>query len=295
MKSAPFEYVRAESAAHACELLAQDENARIIAGGQTLVPMLAMRLARPSKLVDIGRVKELGYIREMQGAVTIGATTRQVTVERSALVHDKVPLLGKAIQWVGHPPTRARGTLGGSLANADPAAEISLVTVTLGATLHYREESHEDHIAAEEFFIGPMITILPAGACLMAASFPVWQEARVGTGFHEINARSSDFAFVSAAAQVALDADGKCTRLALGIGGLGDFPFRLSETCKRLEGNVLSDAAVRDAITEAINEVEPFADLHASAEYRQRVAITLACRSVETALHDAKGTSCRAH
>lgn len=289
MKPAPFEYVRAETAAHACEVLAADENARIIAGGQTLVPMLAMRLARPSKLIDIARLKDLDYIRDAEAAVEIGAVTRQVSVERSALIDEKLPLLARAIRWVGHPPTRARGTVGGSLANADPAAEISLVAVTLGATLRFRDPDGEDEAPAQDFFIGPMITVLPAGGCLTGVSFPVWQDQRVGTGFEEINARSSDFAFVSAAAQAAIDTDGKCTRLALGIGGLGDYPVAFPEIGEALKGSVPKSAAIRDAVRAAIADIEPLADLHASAEYRQRVAVTLAGRAIENALRDAEG------
>lgn len=288
MKPAPFEYVRAETVAHACELLAADDNARIIAGGQTLVPMLAMRLARPSKLVDIAKLKELDYIRAAEDSIEIGAVTRQVSVERSALIHEKLPLLGKAIRWVGHPPTRARGTVGGSLANADPAAEISLVAATLGATLRFRDSGGEDETPAEDFFIGPMITTLPEGGCLTAVSFPVWQDRRVGTGFEEINARSSDFAFVSAAAQVALDADGKCIRLALGIGGLGDYPTSLPEVGETLKGSAPKSNAIRDAVRAATADIEPLSDLHASAEYRQRVAVTLASRAIENALRDAE-------
>lgn len=286
MKPAAFDYIRAESADHASALLGEDENGRIIAGGQTLVPMLAMRLARPSRLIDVSRISELSYIREESGFLSIGATTRQVLVEKSALIAERLPLLHKAIEWVGHPPTRARGTVGGSLANSDPAAEISLVAATLGATLRYVDETGENSVVAEDYFIGPMITTLPQTACLVGADFPVWEEGAVGTGFEEVNARSSDFAFVSAAAQVALDADGKCRRAALGIGGLGDFPIRVD--IDSAKDGIENEAIVRDAIMAGISDVEPMADLHATAEYRQRVAVTLAIRSLRNAVRDAK-------
>src|SRR5436305_4352447 len=135
MKPAPFDYVRPATLAEACELLAGDEDARLIAGGQTLVPMLAMRLARPAKLIDIMRLRELGGIHLQDGAVVVGATTRQAQAERDPVIRASVPLLARALPWVGHPPTRNRGTLGGSIANADPAAEIPLVAVTLGAEI----------------------------------------------------------------------------------------------------------------------------------------------------------------
>jgi len=131
--------------------------------------------------------------------------TRQCVLEHDATVRAKVPLLAKVMPFVGHAPIRARGTIGGSLANADPAAEIALVAVTLAATLVYREGGTVAEIAAADFFIGPMMTALPAAGCLTAVRFPVWHEARIGVGFHEVNARRSDFAFASAAAQIALD------------------------------------------------------------------------------------------
>lgn len=289
MKPAAFDYIRAETAAHASALLAEDDNARIIAGGQTLVPMLAMRLARPSRLIDVARIAELSYIRDAGNVVSIGATTRQVMVEKSALIERRLPLLHKAIEWVGHPPTRARGTVGGSLANSDPAAEISLVAATLGATLRYIDETGENGMSTDEYFIGPMITALPAAACLTGADFPVWEGSRVGTGFEEVNARSSDFAFVSAAAQVAFDQDGNCTRVALGIGGLGDFPIRVNIDAVR--DQLEKEPTVRDAIISGIADIEPLADLHATAEYRQRVAVTLAYRSIQNAVREAKAVA----
>ena len=135
MKPAPFEYVRPDSVAQVCEMLAADEDARVIAGGQTLVPMLAMRLARAAKLIDIYRLPELNGIRVENDVLVIGATTRQVQVERSALATQSTPLLAKALPWVGHPPTRNRGTVGGSIANADPSAEIPLAAATMSERL----------------------------------------------------------------------------------------------------------------------------------------------------------------
>src|ERR1700760_620947 len=135
MKPAPFDYIRPGSLAEACELLAAEEGARAIAGGQTLVPMLAMRLARPARLIDILRLPELAGIREESGTIVVGATTRQAQAERDPVIRASVPLLAQVLPWVGHPPTRNRGTIGGSIANADPSAEIPLVAVTLGAEI----------------------------------------------------------------------------------------------------------------------------------------------------------------
>ncbi len=220
MKPAAFDYARPADLDAACALLADGDDARIIAGGQTLVPLMAMRLARPQRLIDIARIPGLAFVRKAGDEVAIGATTRQCMLERDPTVRADVPLLAAVMPFVGHAAIRARGTIGGSLANADPAAEIALAAVTLGATICYREGAATAEIPAEEFFLGPMTTALPAAGCLTAVRFPVWPERRVGVGFHEVNARKSDFAFASAAAQIALDDSGVCRRLALGIGAV---------------------------------------------------------------------------
>jgi carbon-monoxide dehydrogenase medium subunit len=288
MKAAPFEYARAADVDEACAWLAADDGARLIAGGQTLVPMMAMRLARPTRLIDINRIATLSYIRADQDGIAIGATTRQCLVERDELVAAKVPLLARAVPNIGHAATRARGTIGGSLANADPAAEISLVAVTLDATLSYRAGGKTTDIPARGFHVGAMVTSLPEGACLTAVRFPVWQ-GKIGTGFHEVNARSSDFAFVSAAAQVELGADNKCRRIAIGVGAATDHPIRLESAERQLTGTALDPKAVRAAIEAALTDIEALDDLHATAAYRRRVAAVLAARAVADAFADAQG------
>jgi len=324
MKPAPFEYSRPQSVDEACALLAADDGARLIAGGQTLVPLMAMRLARPSRLVDIARIPGLAYVREensvgprasgdpglqsapdqaapdsrlrgnergrragQDGIVAIGAMTKQCVVESDPLVRAKLPLLAEVMPYVGHGATRARGTVGGSLANGDPAAEIVLAAATLGATLIWREGGRSQSVIARDFFIGPMVTALPPTACLVEARFPVWSEPRVGVGFHEINARRSDFAFVSAAAQIALDADGRCTRAAIGIGAATAVPLRLDSVVTELQGRRFDEAMVREAVKTALVDIETMADLHASADYRRRVAATLAVRAIADAYQNA--------
>jgi CO/xanthine dehydrogenase FAD-binding subunit len=285
MKPAPFEYSRPASLDEACAMLAADDGARVIAGGQTLVPLMAMRLARPTRLIDIARIPGLAYIHDDGDAVTIGATTRQCVAEGDPLVRAKLPLLHRAMPYVGHGATRARGTIGGSVANGDPAAEIALVAVTLGATLNWRDGGKTSIMGAVEFFLGPMVTALPVAACLESVRFPVWSEPRVGTGFHEVNARQSDFAFVSAAAQIALDSDGRCKRIAVGIGAAAATPVRLDMT--PLEGSCAEEAKVRDVVVAMLKDIETLADLHASADYRRRVARTLAIRAIADAYRDA--------
>ena len=289
MKPAPFEYVRPASLAEACALLAGDEEARVIAGGQTLVPMLAMRLARPAKLIDILRLPELAGIRKEAGAVVVGATTRQAQAERDPVIRASVPMLARVLPWVGHPPTRNRGTIGGSIANADPSAEIPLVAVTLGAEIMIAATNGPRSMPSDDFFIEPMVTALGQGECVSAIRFPVWPHRRIGVGFLEVSARRSDFAFVAAAAQVALDEEGRCIDAALGLGGVGDRPLRLDMSS--LVGTELDAASVSDAINAALADIEAASDLHASAAYRRRVAGTLCKRAVEQARVDASAKS----
>jgi CO/xanthine dehydrogenase FAD-binding subunit len=290
MKAAPFSYSRAADVDEACALLAKDEGARIIAGGQTLVPMMAMRLARPTRLVDIGRIVSLSYVREDNGSVVIGACTRQCVVEHDALVEKSLPLLAKAVPFIGHAATRARGTIGGSLAHADPAAELPLIAMTLDAVMMYRLNDADGELTAGDFFSGMMTTALPAGACLTSVRLPVWQdEKRLGVGFHEVNARRSDFAFVAAAAQLALDGDDKIKRIALGIGAATEVPMRLEAAEKELTGGALDEKKVSEILRAALADVEMLSDLHASADYRRRAAVTLAARAIADAKAQAQG------
>ncbi len=283
MKPVPFDYIRPNSVEETCALLAQDADSRVIAGGQSLVPMLAMRLARPERIIDILRLSELEGVKESGNSIVIGATTRQAAAERDPLIAAKLPLLAKVFPWVGHPATRRRGTIGGSIAHADPAAEIPLVALTLDAAIVVRDVKGEATIKASEFFLGPMVTAIPQGALLTAIRFPVWPQQRIGTGFHEVNARHSDFAFVCAAAQIALDQAGHCTACAIGIGGLGEYPVRLDRASEALIGSDLGEAAIAAALDAAMADLTIWGDLHASADYRRRTGGVLARRALSDA------------
>jgi carbon-monoxide dehydrogenase medium subunit len=253
--------------------------------------MMAMRLARPSKLVDIARIPALRGIREDGDCLVFGAVTPQAEAERSALVADKLPLLAAVLPWVGHAPTRARGTIGGTIANADPAAEISLVLTTLGGSVTIRDGAATSEITVGDLFLGPMTTALATSACLTAARFPVWNETRVGVGFHEVSARKSDFAYVSAAAQVALDANGICIRCAVGVGGAPPVPTRLDAVCDALTGSKLDDKAIDEAADAAVGALEIMQDAHASIAYRRRVAAGLVVRALVDARNAARARS----
>ena len=293
MKPAPFNYVRPTSVAEACEILAADDGAQIIAGGQTLVPLLAMRLARPSQIVDVQRIPGLSGIRAEADNIVIGATTRQVAAERSTLVAERLPLLAKALPWVGHGATRNRGTVGGSVANADNSAEIPLVLVTLRGTIIVSDGKATHAIDSDDFFLGPMMTSLNQGMCLTEIRLPVWTGASVGAGFQEISARRSDFAFVSAAAQVKLDSSGQCSDCVIGIGGATPVPMRLEAASAALKGARLTNIEITDAIKGAGDRLEIMKDAHATPEYRRRVIEVLAIRAVRAAKRHAMDAQAR--
>jgi CO/xanthine dehydrogenase FAD-binding subunit len=295
MKPAPFQYCRPANLDEACAILAVDENARIIAGGQSLVPMMAMRLVRPSQLVDIARIPGLSYVREDGDHIAIGAATRQCTVAGNTLVRAQVPLLAAVLPWVGHAATRARGTIGGSIAQADPAAEIVLAAITLGAQLVYRAAGASLEMPAADFFTGLMTTALPIGGCLVAVHFPRAGRQRVGVGFNEVSARRSDFAFASAAAQIALNDDGTCRTLAIGIGAITEMPFRLREVEAAFVGSTIEQGTLRGAIGEALSAVAAMSDLHATPEYRRRAAASLAVRAVMDAVASARSGERHVH
>ncbi len=265
-------------------MLAHDPEARVLAGGQTLMPMLAMRLSRPSMLVDITRLDELRGIDVASDGVAVGAATVQAHALRSSDIASEVPLLAKALPNVGHPPTRARGTIGGSIAHGDPSAEIALVAALLQAEIVFREGDNDVSFKAEEFFIGPMVTMAPMGGCLTRVVFPKRPEGRVGTGFQEVASRRSDYAFASAAAQVVLDDDGECLSLCIGVGSVGDFPVRCDVDAA---GSRLTDDEVRGIVEDALTDLETVEDLHATAAYRRRAAAELARRVVREARDEA--------
>ena len=293
MKAAEFDYLRAGSLAEVCEALAAGGGERkIIAGGQTLVPMMAMRLARPTMLIDINAVTGLQGIAAGDGTLTIKAATRQRQAEHAPEVRTHAPLLAKALPFVGHQQTRNRGTVGGSIVHADPAAEIPLVALTLDATLMARGVDGEFEIDIDGFFQAPMMTALEPAQCLTEIRLPVWNGgAAVGTGFQELSVRDGDFAIAAAAVQLALDGDGNCIRAAVGVGGAGATPLRLDAVAEALLSTRLGDQAVRDAAALVPGAVEPDSDLHASADYRRRVAGVLVERAIVEARDEARGTA----
>ncbi len=287
MKAAEFDYARAASVEEVCRLLdSANGDGKIIAGGQTLVPLMVMRLTRPSLLIDVNHIETLKGIMIDSDAVVIRACTRQYDALNDVALAKALPLLAKGLAMVGHPQTRNRGTVGGSLANSDPAAEICLLARVLDAEITAVSSQGSRVIADKNFALGAMTTALSSEECLTEVRFPIWQNAgRIGTAFDEMSIRRSDFALVSAACQVALDQSGVCRRAVVGIGGAEPSPLRVDAMEQRLVGTKLEAtdlAAAADLLRDAI---DPLTDNHASADYRRRVARELSLR-VMTAARD---------
>lgn len=276
MKAAPFDYVRAESLDHALEVLAcNGPDAKAIAGGQSLVPMMAMRLARPAVLLDINRLASLKGVSHSDGLASMGATQRQRDVEVDTAVHARLPLVRDALHWVGHAQTRNRGTVGGSLVHADPSAELPLAAVVLDAALVLRSrDGGERVVPSHEFFLGPMSTATGETELLLRIDWPVW-EGRCACAFEETAMRHGDFAMASAACQLQLDAAGRCRRAALGLGGMDGIPRAFPDIAAALVGQRI-DAALAEAVAhDAVARTEPGSDLHAGVEYRRHLGRVL--------------------
>lgn len=287
MKAAAFEYTKADSIAHACSLLAEHGvDAKLLAGGQSLVPMMAMRLARPAWLINVNEIADLKGSRSHGDAGShwlTGAGLRQVDLERDAAVARAVPLIRQGLYWVGHVQTKNRGTVGGSLVHADPSAELPLIAQTLGARFVLRRVGGERVVPAAEFFIAPMITATGVDECLAEVHWPVWHGERVGSAFDEVSIRHGDFAIVAACAQVEIDGGGRCVRAALGIGGAASIPVSAAAIADALIGTTLDDATI-DAAVQTVGELlDPGSDVHATAAYRLHLARVLAGRVLRQA------------
>src|SRR5579872_7362055 len=281
MKPAPFEYVAPRTLPEALEALTDGgPDAKVLAGGQSLIPLLNFRLARPALLVDLNRIPELASISYRDGGVGIGAMTRQVTVERDRRLAEQQPIMREAIDWVGHPAIRSRGTIGGSLAHADPAAELPAVVVCLAAELTVESTRGRRTIDAEDFFLGYLTTALAPDEILIETWLPALAPA-TGQAWLEIARRHGDFALVGVAASITLDHD-RVSAARIVLTGVGGKPVRVREAETLLVGASVAEraAAAADAARSAI---EPDADIHASREYRAHLANVLTERAIRVA------------
>jgi carbon-monoxide dehydrogenase medium subunit len=281
MKPAPFEYHAPRNVKEAVDLLATLGNARILAGGQSLVPMMNFRYVIVDHLVDLGGVGDLRGIAVGDGRLRIGAMTRQRTLETSAEIARHCPLMHEALRHVGHRQTRNRGTIGGSLAHADPAAELPAVCAAYDAVVHLASRRGLRPLPFRAFATGFMTTALEADEMLAAIELPLWPEGH-GYGFHEFARRHGDFALVGAAALVDLDADGVVRRAALALFGVAATPLRVDAAEAALLGQRLDGEAIR-AAAGAAWLIDPVADIHAGADYRRHLAQVLSARALTDA------------
>jgi aerobic carbon-monoxide dehydrogenase medium subunit len=286
MKLPPVEYEAPTTVAEATGLLAEYlDEASVLAGGQSLIPLLALRLARPAVLIDINGIDELSGVSATNGRVAIGAMTREYVAEKSETVAGRVPLLAAALPLIGHEAIRSRGTIGGSLAHADPAAELPAVARALDAEFVVRGQSGERVIPAAEWFEGYLTTSRRPDELLLEVRFPA---ARPGTGisFQEVARRHGDFAIVGLAASVTLSG-GAISDARLAFAGLSDVPVRAAAAEELLVGERPSAELFEEAARRATDDVDPPADLHGSSDYRKTVAAVLVRRGLRAAADNA--------
>jgi CO/xanthine dehydrogenase FAD-binding subunit len=280
MKPPPFEYHDPRTVAETIGLLAQfGDEAKVLAGGQSLVPLLNFRLARPDRLIDINNVGELDYLSFDDGLLRVGAMLRQSALERASAVAEQVPLLSQAVRFVGHTQIRNRGTVGGSVAHADPAAELPVALTALDARLHIRSERGERVLSPGEFFITHLTTALEPDELLTEIAVPI-PSGRAGSAFVEFARRLGDFALGGAAVLVRLADEGLCESAAVALLAAASTPVRAPEAESFLSGRRLDEPTAREAAAIAVERINPTGDIHGGSEYRRGLIQALVRRAV---------------
>jgi CO/xanthine dehydrogenase FAD-binding subunit len=287
MKPAPFEYFQPRSVDEALALLAEHGgDAKPLAGGQSLIPAMNFRLATPSVLIDLNALEDLAYINDGD-SLRLGGMTRQRAVERSGVVAKKAPLLAETMPFIAHAAIRTRGTVGGSLAHADPAAELPAVMLALNARLTAQSRTGSRSIPADDFFVGLFATALQPGELLTAIEIPN-TAPRTGYAFQEVSRRHGDFALVGVAATVTLDPNGRCTDARIALLSVGDRPMLAGHAAAVLKGQAPStDVIAAAAHAAAHQDIDPPGDIHASATYRRQLANVLTRRVLTRAFQRA--------
>jgi carbon-monoxide dehydrogenase medium subunit len=281
MKPPPFSYHDPRTVGETLGLLGSLDNAKLLAGGQSLMPMLNMRFVLPDHIIDLNRVEGLSYVREAQGALAIGAMTRQRDLEFSDLVRARWPIMHEALLQVGHRQTRNRGTIGGSLCHLDPAAELVSLAVGHDAIVTVAGPAGQRELPFAAFPAGYMMPAIEPTELVIGVRFPQWAP-RHGHAFIEFSRRHGDFAITSAAVLLEGDAGGKITRASVTIGGMGTTPARAREVEAAIVGQVPTPALFRETC-ESCRKLEAIDDVHAPAAYRQHLAAVLSRRALEKA------------
>jgi carbon-monoxide dehydrogenase medium subunit len=291
MKPAPFKYLAPTSVEEALSHLAEyGYDAKVLAGGQSLIPTMNFRLAQPAVLVDLNRVSDLFYINpDKNGGLLIGAMTRESQVEHDPVVAERAPLLTETMPHIAHEQIRHRGTFGGCLAHADPAAELPAVAVALKANMKVRGQAGERWVPADEFFLSLFTTVLMPDELLVEVAIPA-MPARTGWSFQEVARRHGDYALVGVAATVTLDRSDQCEEARLVYVSVGDRPENAPQATASLKGQALTPEAIEAAAELAATaDTNPVKDIHASAEFRRHLVKVLTRKALTQAAARAKG------
>ncbi|HEX4407437.1 MAG TPA: xanthine dehydrogenase family protein subunit M [Xanthobacteraceae bacterium] len=292
MKPAPFKYVAAHTLAQALALKAEyGDEARFLAGGQSLVPTMNFRLTQPAVLIDINPVEECAGVRKANGSqVRIGALTRYRVLERDPATARDLPLIAEALPHIAHPQIRNRGTIGGNLAHADPASELPAIVTALGGRLHVQSRSGERWIAAADFFVGALTTALEPDEMLTEIELPV-AEPKSGSCFIEVSRRRGDFALIGVACTVQLDEDGECEDARIALCNAGETPIFAKEAAQSLIGRIVDADAVDQAAALVQGGIDPGGSIHASKDFQKHLAGVLTKRALNSANERARASA----
>jgi len=283
MKPAPFDYIAPRTIAEACSTLAEaGGGATVLAGGQTLMPLLNLRMSQPFILVDINKIAELKGVSRVAGGIRIGPMTRQCEVLADEALARDLPVLVEAMSHVGHHQTRNRGTIGGSIALGEPAAEMPAAAVALGASIEVRSIRGTRTVPAEQFYAGPYLTVLEPDELVTGLTYPDWPQGHI-TVFREVAQRPGDFALLGLVGALVIDR-GKITRAGLAWFGMGPTPIKARAAEQMLRGRTLAEIDSHAVAERAISDTAPFDDHHASAEYRRTVGKRIFARTLREAL-----------
>jgi CO/xanthine dehydrogenase FAD-binding subunit len=283
MKPAPFKYIAATSLGHALALKAEHgDDAKFLAGGQSLLPAMNFRLARPAILIDINGVEDLAGIRPSAGSTRVGPLTRYRELQRDAAFVRTFPLIGEALPHIAHPQIRNRGTLGGNLSHADPASELPAIAVALSSRFRVQAAKHERWIGASDFFVSALTTDLQPDEMLVEVELPL-PKPLTGSCFMEIARRRGDFAIAGVAVMVTLDEESKCSNVRLAFCGVGETPIDASSAAETLVGHLPTEDAFRDVAASVQGMIEPGGSVQATADYQRHIAGVLTERALQTA------------
>jgi aerobic carbon-monoxide dehydrogenase medium subunit len=284
MIPAAFDYIAPQSLDEATRALkSHGEDAKLLAGGHSLLPLLKLRLANPTLLIDLSRIPGLAEISEQDGKIAVGALATHYQIESSELLKKRCPLLPETAREIGDVQVRNRGTIGGSLTHADPAADWPAAVLALGGELELRGPKGKRTLGAEQFFLGPMTTAIEPTEILTEIRVPI-SFRRCGSAYQKMAQQASGFAIVGVAVSVRLDGKGRCDEIGIGVTGLSDKAFRAHAAEERLRGNKLTAKLIEESVARVADGIEPVEDLHANAQFRAHLACVYAARAIQEAV-----------